>query len=316
MIDIVRDFLERDNFERAWLKVKENKGCAGVDRETIEDFDRDRQFNLTYLRESVANNTYQPHPLKQVLIPKDNGKMRELRIPSVRDRIVQQALLNVLGSLIEPTFSASSFAYRPNLSIVKAVEKIAYWRDRGYGWVLDADIVKYFDSIDHQILLVELRQYIEHPGILCLIKAWICSGIVTDRGLELSEKGIPQGSVVSPLLANIYLDKFDRTISNGDLQLVRYADDFLVLARSQEKIRQAYTEVVKLLHSLKLTIHSEKTQITNFDRGFCFLGHGFLENAIFPVDKPKKGREDGATSKKKVQNRNYNQKKKNRYRNY
>jgi RNA-directed DNA polymerase len=336
MTNVVRNFLHPSNFQQAWLKVKDNKGCAGADEETLDDFANNLQFNLAQLREAVASGIYQPHPLKQVLIPKELGKMRELRIPTVRDRIVQQALLNVLVPLVEPTFSDCSFAYRPNLSIIKAVEKVAQWRDRGYTWVLDADIVKYFDSIDHQILLVQLRQHLDHPGLLCLIKAWISSGILTERGLELPEKGIPQGSVVSPLLANIYLDKFDRAICDGDLQLVRYADDFLILARSPERIRQAYTEVVKLLHTLKLNIHPEKTQITNFEHGFCFLGHGFLENAIFPIDKPKTGRGDGEKrrraqrspersegsgdwekSKKKVQNRkSYHKKRKNRYRNY
>lgn len=171
MTNIVNNFLHPSNFKHAWLKVKENKGCAGADGETINDFARNLKANLDHLRKIVANNNYQPYPLKQVLIPQNNGKMRELRIPSIRDRIVQQALLNVLVPVIEPTFSDCSFAYRPNRSIIKAVEKIAYWRERGYHWLLDADIVKYFDSIDCQILLGELRQHIEHPGILCLIKA-------------------------------------------------------------------------------------------------------------------------------------------------
>jgi RNA-directed DNA polymerase len=169
-------------------------------------------------------------------------------------------------------------------------------------------------------LLVQLRQYIDHPGILCLIKAWISSGILSEQGLNLPKKGIPQGSVISPLLANIYLDKFDHTIANSDIKLVRYADDFLILARTQERIRQAYSEVVDLLDSLKLNINRDKTQITDFEHGFCFLGHGFLENAIFPVDKPKKKQGDRktqrvgeylSTGKKKVQTqKSYNQKKK------
>lgn len=300
MLNIVDNFLNPDNFQQAWLKVKEKKGCGGADGETINDFARNQHFNLTQLRESVANSTYQPHSLKQVLIPKNKGKMRELRIPSVRDRIVQQALLNVLVPLIEPTFSPCSFAYRPNLSIIKAVEQIACWRDQGYHWILDADIVKFFDSIDCQILLGELRQHIEHPGILCLIKAWISSGIINNNQVvKLPEKGIPQGAVISPLLANVYLDKFDKSISSTDLKLVRYADDFLVLARSRNRIVKAYSEVVRLLHLQNLAIHPDKTQITNFERGFTFLGHGFLDNAIFPVDKPKQKSQSPQNSKKK-----------------
>ena len=302
---IVNDFLNLDNFRQAWLKVRDNKGCAGADEETIEKFARNLESNLTNLKESVASNTYKPHPLKQAFIPKNQGKMRELKIPTVRDRIVQQALINVLVPLIEPTFSDCSFAYRPNLSIVKAVKKIAYWRDRGYSWILDADIVKYFDNIDHQILLAELRQYIDHPGILYLIKSWIASEIITSSGLEVPSKGIPQGAVVSPLLANIYLDRFDRAICNSDLKLVRYADDFLVLGKSRDRILQAYTTVVKLLHSLNLTIHTNKTQITSFDRGFRFLGHGFVGKGIVPLDSPKQKWRTVQNPKKKVRKRNY-----------
>jgi RNA-directed DNA polymerase len=312
MTAIIDDFLNPSNFQQAWLKVKENKGCAGVDEETIDDFAGNQQFNLAQLREAVASSAYRPHPYKQVKIPKEGGKWRELRIPTVRDRIVQQSLLNVLAPIVETVFSSCSFAYRPNLSYIQAVEKVADWRDLGYNWVLDADIIKYFDSIDHQILLGEVRQHIDHPGILCLIKAWISSGILTNQGLELPGKGIPQGAVISPLLANIYLDKFDRAIADSDLQLVRYADDFLVLACSQERILQAYKEVVRLLHFLNLNIHPEKTQITNFERGFCFLGHGFLEKAIFPVDRAKKRlRDDLSTGKKKIQTgKSYNKKRK------
>lgn len=303
----IEDFLSLFNFQQAWLKVKENKGCAGVDHETIADFAKKERANLSGLRESVANSTYKPKPYKQVLIPKSGGKLRELRIPTVRDRIVQQALLNVIRTPIERQFSPCSFAYRPNMSYIQAVEKVAYWRDKGYNWVLDADIVKYFDNIDHQLLLIELRQHIANPGILCLIKSWISAGIKTNGGLELPEKGIPQGSVVSPLLANIYLDKFDRAIVSNELQLVRYADDFLVMAQSYERIKEAYGEVIRLLNYLKLSIHQDKTQITNFDRGFRFLGHGFLENAIFPIDKEKV--QSKSSAKKKVQSRRKNGKK-------
>ncbi len=296
MSTIVKDFLTPANFEQAWYKVRDNKGCAGIDEETIEEFALNLKANLAGLRNAVTQNTYQVKPLKQALIPKGGGKLRELRIPSIRDRIVQQALLNVLVPIIEPTFSDSSFAYRPNRSIIKAVERVAEWRDRRYVWILDADIVKFFDNIDRQILLTQIRRYIDHPGILCLLKAWIASDIVTNQGIKKTDRGIPQGAVISPLLANIYLNKFDKDISQNNVQLVRYADDFLLLAKSRNEILQAYTEVVKLLHSLNLAIHPEKTQITNFERGFRFLGHGFMNNNIFPLESP---REKAKAAKKK-----------------
>lgn len=276
---IIEEFLNFSNFQQAWFKVSNKQGCAGIDQETIEQFALNWQSNLLKLKESVAEGSYQPSPYKQVFIPKKKDSWRELRIPTVRDRIVQQALLNILTPLVESSFSDASFAYLPNLSYLNAVEKVADWRDAGYQWVLDADIVQFFDSINHQKLLLLLRKYIDHPGILCLIKSWLSVGVLTDTGVMVLEKGIAQGAVISPLLANIYLHEFDEVITSSDVKLVRYADDFVVLAKSKERIIKAYTEVSQILQSLELELHSEKTQITNFERGFQFLGHGFLGRA-------------------------------------
>ncbi|KYC40382.1 group II intron reverse transcriptase/maturase [Scytonema hofmannii PCC 7110] len=305
MSDIASQFLDIKNFQRAWEKVAENRGCAGVDGETIDSFARNQTVNLYQLLNDVANSHYQPLPCKQVIIPKKNGTQRELKIPSVRDRIVQQALLNVLYPLMEEKFSPVSFAYRPNLSYINAVEKIADWRDMGYLWVLDADIVKFFDNIDHHRLLKEVRLHIDNLGILCLIKSWISVGVLTQEGLILPQKGIPQGAVISPILANIYLHEFDELVSATDLKIVRYADDFLVLSRTQERIMQAKLEIINLLDSMGLTINTEKTQVTSFERGFRFLGHGFLENAIFPVDSHKVTLKSGIEDKQdKKQSKN------------
>jgi len=281
---LIDEFLSLNNFQHAWEKVADKRGCAGVDGETINRFAENQTVNIYQLRQAVAQGTYEAFPCKQVIIPKRNGKQRELKIPTVRDRIVQQALLNILCPLMEQTFSAASFAYRPNLSYLNAVETVAQWRDQGYQWVLDADIVKFFDTIDHQRLLKQVRFHINHSGILCLIKSWISAGVLTEAGVMVSQKGIPQGAVISPLLANIYLHEFDEWVTVTDLELVRYADDFLVLAPTQERILEAKLEVINLLETMGLRLHPEKTQVTNFERGFRFLGHGFLDNAIFPVD--------------------------------
>lgn len=305
--EIAQKFLSDYNFQQAWLQVWKNKGCAGNDGETLVQFKANLETNLADLRNAIANSEYQPAPYKQILIPKGKEKYRELKVPSVRDRIAQQALLNILSPLIEPAFSACSFAYRPNLSYIQAVEKIAYWRDLGYQWVLDADIRQYFDEIDRARLLRELRKHIAHPGILCLIKAWITNRVATKNGLVATEKGIPQGAVISPLLANIYLDEFDRIIESWDVRLVRYADDFIILAKSKNRIKRAYTEVSSLLQAIALELHPQKTRITNFDGGFCFLGHGFIERAIFPVDKPKPNKKKtGKVEKAHITSQNFN----------
>ena len=288
-ISIQEQFLSLDSFQQGWLKVSAKGGSAGIDDETIEDFGANLTVNLTQLRDSVANQTYQFLPCKQVFIPKKKGEFRELKIPTIRDRIIQHALLTVLVPLFEPSFSSVSFSYRPNLSYINAVEKVAQWRDIGYRFVLDADVVKFFDNINHQRLLTEVRKLVNEPLILSLIQTWISIGVLTDNGIIRAEKGIPQGAVISPLLANIYLNEFDHILAHSDLKLVRYADDFVVLANSQERIISAYYQVEQILADFQLELHQQKSQITNFDYGFRFLGHGFLQNAIFPLeDKPKK----------------------------
>ncbi|MFM6453251.1 MAG: reverse transcriptase domain-containing protein, partial [Planktothrix sp.] len=202
----------------------------------------------------------------------------------VRDRIIQHALLNVLVPGVDSKFSRASFGYRPNLSYINAVEQVAQWRDLGYYWVLDADITQFFDNIQHERLLREVRKHIDYPGILCLIKAWVSVGVMTKNGLVRAEKGVPQGAVISPLMANLYLDEFDKIIMASDVKLVRYADDFLVLAKTKEQIIHAYSIVQFTLNSMGLMLNLEKTQITHFSRGFRFLGHGFLEDNIFPLE--------------------------------
>lgn len=298
---IVEKFLESNNFQQAWLKVSAKQGSAGIDNETIDDFGNNLTYNLTQLRNSIANNNYRPLPCKQVFIPKKNGTNRELKIPTIRDRIIQHALLTVLVPLFEPNFLPCSFAYRPNLSYINAVEEVAQWRDNGYAFVIDADIVKFFDNIDHQRLLTEVGKLVNCEKILALIKAWISTGVLTKTGHIRATKGVPQGAVISPLLANIYLHEFDQILFNSDLKLVRYADDFLVLANSQQRIISAYSQVVEILQDFQLELHKDKTEITNFERGFRFLGHGFLGNAIFPLegDSTKKSKKKTSSNWKK-----------------
>lgn len=298
-MDLVKQFLSSENFGFAWEKVGKNKGCAGVDGETIADFANNLEANLLSLNQAVTNSSYLPQPYKKVLIPKGKGNYRELKIPTVRDRVVQQALLNILSPLAEKKFSAASFAYRRNLSYINAVEQVAYWRDLGYCWVLNADIEKYFDTIDHTLLLQQVRRYFDKPRILCLIKAWISVGVATQKGIVEIEKGIPQGAVISPLLANLYLNEFDHQMSASEVKLVRYADDLVILAKTQEQIIQALSKVHQILKVLHLTIHPTKAQITNFEKGFRFLGHGFLENAIFPLESAKEASKQSQQKKRK-----------------
>lgn len=297
-------FLSAENFHRAWQKVRTNNGCAGVDGETIAAFDRHADRHLTTLRHQLQIGTYQPMPLRSLSIPKKSKpkpgeppktEWRGLAVPTVRDRIVQQALLNLLHPILEPEFENCSFAYRPGRSYKSAVRQIEQWRECGYDWVLDADVVKYFDNIQHARLYAELQERVHDPAIGNLVERWIGSGVTTPSGLILPTKGIPQGSVVSPILANVYLDDFDEAIEDAGLKLVRYADDFVVLAKSKARIEKAQVLVDRLLDSMGLELHPDKTRITNFDQGFHFLGHTFVRSLVIQ-DKgkgKKKGRGNG-----------------------
>lgn len=292
-------FLSVENFWQAWEKVRSNNGCAGVDGETVEAFERHAERNLTTLRRQLRNGTYQPMPLRSLTIPKKTkpkpGELpktewRGLAVPTVRDRIVQQALLNLLHPLLEPQFEACSFAYRPGRSYKSAVRQVEHWRQQGYDWVFDADVVKYFDNIQHDRLFAELQERVYDPAIGHLVERWIGSGVNTASGLVLPSKGIPQGSVVSPILANVYLDDFDEAIEDAGLKLVRYADDFVVLAKSKSRIETAQALVDALLEAMGLELHPDKTRITNFQQGFHFLGHTFVRSLVVQ-DQGKSKRE-------------------------
>lgn len=307
-LDQVIQFLSPSNFQAAWEKVADNQGCAGVDGETIAQFGQRAEDNLQRLRQTVANGTYKPLPLRQLLIPKKDKSWRELAVPTVRDRIVQQALLNILHGFFEPQFEPSSFAYRPGRSHLMAVRQVENWHKRGYDWILDADLVDFFDTIQHPRLLAEVSERLNAKALrrsdsvlskrlrsqpdlaklsLTLIEQWISSGVATSEGLILPNQGVPQGSVISPLLSNIYLDDFDEAMAESPLKLVRFADDFVLLGRKEHQVQQGLEHISALLKTMGLAMHPEKTEVTNFQRGFQFLGHTFVGDLIVKNQKEK-----------------------------
>jgi CRISP-associated protein Cas1 len=285
-MDSLDKFLDPANWQTAWEHVAENHGAAGVDGETIEHFARDANNYLAQLRQAIATGNYRPLPLRQVFIPKRDRTWRSLGIPTVRDRIAQQALLNILHPILEPEFEECSFAYRPGRSHQMAVRQVAIWRDRGYEWVLDADLVKYFDNIRHDLLLQEVRRKLDLPAYLELIESWLTAGLLTKEGLILPSKGVAQGAVVSPILANLYLDAFDEAMLATGLKLVRYADDFVLLGKQENQVQAMLGVVVERLNELGLQLHPDKTKVTNFNRGFRFLGQTFIRSIVIP-DRPK-----------------------------
>lgn len=269
----------------AWSKVEENDGCAGTDRVSIERFGENLLENLQRLREQVVEGRYQPQPLLQFHIKKDDGRLRALAIPAVRDRVLQTAACMVLAPILEREFEDESYAYRPGRSVQMAVARITRLRDQDFRWVVDADIRSYFDEIDHELLLQRLARHVLDQPFLALVRLWLDAPLqLQGGGTTRMVTGVSQGSPLSPLLANLYLDDLDEAITGNGHRLVRFADDFVILCRSEEEAQQALLLAIRETARLKLTIHPEKTRITCFEQGFRFLGVDFQGDRVSAAD--------------------------------
>ena len=230
--DLLERVLDRDNLNRAYKRVKANKGASGVDGMTVNEALPWLKEHRDELLESIRNGKYKPSPVRRVEIPKDNGGVRKLGIPTVIDRVIQQAIAQVLIPIYEPKFSDGSYGYRPHRSAKDAILKVKEWADEGYKYAVCLDLSKYFDTLNHELLMNMLRQDIKDKRLIDLIKKYLKSGVMENGIVMRTEEGSPQGGNLSPLLANIYLDKFDKEFESRDVRVIRYADDIILLAKS------------------------------------------------------------------------------------
>ena len=273
--------LDINNLLAAWEKVKENQGCGGIDHISLDDFEWDLQDKLETLKNEVHYGTYRPMPLMQIEIEKKSGGTRTLAIPTIRDRILQTAVALVLTPLFELEFEDISFAYRKGRSVDQAVARIEQYRNQGYRWVVDADIRACFDQIDHKRLMQCVSRLVKDKDILKLIRQWLNATIVDGKQRYKLRKGVPQGSPISPMLANLYLDQLDEILLDEHLRLVRFADDFVILCKNQKQARDALELTEDVLEKLRLSINEKKTRIVDFNTGFRFLGVQFIRSLAF-----------------------------------
>ncbi len=280
------DVLSLNTLQMAWSKVLANQGSGGVDGVSLADYERDLDNNLNYLRHEVEQKTYQPLPLLRVEINASSEKgTRLLSIPTIRDRVLQTAVAVVLTPIFEEEFEEISFAYRQGRSIQQAVSLIERLRDEGYHWVVDADIEHFFDSVDHDQLMAKVEQLVFDIDILRLIRQWLKSVIVDGEKRFRLTRGIAQGSPLSPLLANLFLDHLDESLLDKNIRIVRYSDDFLVLCKTQKKAEAALELTEDVLHALHLNLNKTKTKIVDFNQGFRFLGVQFIRSLCFKSHK-------------------------------
>ena len=279
--DILGKILERDNMNRAYKRVKANKGAPGIDGMTIE-------AALPWLREHkdeligrIKRGKYTPSPVRRVEIPKPDGGIRKLGIPTVIDRIIQQAIAQKLMLIYEPMFSDGSYGYRPGRNAKDAIERVREYAEEGYRYAVSLDLSRYFDTLNHEILLNRLRKEVKDERVIQIIKRYLKSGVMENGVVKETGEGSPQGGNLSPLLANIYLDEFDKEFERRGVPCVRYADDIVLLAKSERAAKRLLeTSTTYLEDKLKLTVNRKKSKVTSVYaiQNFKFLGFALGRN--------------------------------------
>jgi len=287
------------NLRAAFARVKANGGAAGCDHQTIAMYEADLETNLQDLSDRLRIGTYRPQKIRRVHIPKPGSRERRpLGIPTVRDRIVQTALRNVIEPIFERDFAEHSYGFRPNRGCKDALRRVDALLKAGYRHVVDADLKSYFDTIPHQPLMDRISRKIADGRVLKLIEAFLTQGVLEGLEMWTPTSGSPQGAVVSPLLSNAYLDPLDHLMAGRNIEMVRYADDFVILCRSAADAREALELMQQWTANAGLTLHPDKTRIVDANlEGFDFLGYHFERGKRWPRDKSIKKFRDAIRAK-------------------
>jgi len=266
--------LARENMQQAWKRVRSNKGAAGVDGLGIDETTERLRTEWPLIREQLLHGTYRPQPVRRVTIPKPDGGQRELGIPTVTDRLIQQAMLQVLQPMLDPTFSQHSYGFRPGRSAHQAVLAAQTYVQSGRRVVVDVDLEKFFDRVNHDILIDRLRRRIADAGVIRLVRAYLTSGVLMNGIVVDRDEGTPQGGPLSPLLANVLLDEVDKELERRGHCFVRYADDANVYVRSRRAGERVMRLLRRLYGQLRLKVNEAKSTIASVFRR-KFLGYSF-----------------------------------------
>ena len=267
--------LSKDNMNLAYKRVCANKGTSGIDDVTLEELKDYIKDNWTIIETQIRSRTYKPLPVKRVEIPKPNGGVRKLGIPSVMDRVIQQAMVQVLSPICEPYFSETSYGFRPKRSCEQAIMKVLDLINDGYDWIVDMDLEKFFDNVHHDKLMSFVHEIINDGDTESLINKYLKAGVMNKGQYEETEVGTPQGGNLSPLLSNIMLNRLDKELESRGLNFVRYADDVLILVKSEASAKRVMYSIAKWLErKLSLKVNMTKTKIVRPNK-LKYLGFGF-----------------------------------------
>ncbi len=277
---LLERIIDRNNLNKAFKRVKANKGSHGIDGMKVDELLQYLKENGDSLRQSLLEGSYKPNPVRRVEIPKSDGKKRPLGIPTAVDRVIQQAIAQVLSPIFEETFSENSYGFRPNRSAHQAILKCKEYMDNGYRWAVDIDLEKYFDTVNHDKLIGLVYKEVKDIRVVSLIRKYLQAGVMVNKTLNATERGVPQGGNLSPLLSNIMLNELDTELEKRGLNFCRYADDCNIYVKSKKAAERVMMSVTKLIEEkLKLKVNKEKSKV---DRPWKlkYLGFSFY---------PKKG---------------------------
>jgi group II intron reverse transcriptase/maturase len=277
---LIDKVFSRKNLELAWEKVKKNRGSAGIDDVTIAQFEARQECYLDLLHRKLREGTYRPQPVKRVEIPKSEGGVRKLGIPTVLDRVCQQALVQRMEPIFEPTFLDSAFGYRRGRSPHDAMRQVWGELNKGNVWIVDADLRQFFDTIDQERLIDLIAEEISDGRVLQLVRDVLRAGVMEGGCWKPTLTGVPQGGVASPLWSNIFLTPFDRQMTAEGFRLTRWADDFVVLCQTREEAQRALAVAERCLReALGVELHPQKTRVVHVSQGFEFLGYKVKQGA-------------------------------------